>query len=295
MVSFPKYKNYKDTSISWIQNIPTTWKIERAKWLFRKMERPVRPEDDVVTAFRDGEVTLRKNRRKAILIDRAVTKGLNPNVPMRDSGVEWIGEIPAHWNFLQFKHCCKIIKDGLHLTPSKHNEGINFVSTQHVRNRKICLEEATYISEKDYRLGHPKVNPEAGDVLITLVGSIGFAALVTINHMPLSFTRHVGYVRCNSNKIVQEYLINYTESYIFTCFIEKNVSQTAQPSIYLGSLASHYLPLPPLEEQVEINQWLSRVIKPYSEMVETAVQHISMLQEMKQIFISQAVTGKLKI
>ena len=233
--------------------------------------------------------------QKSILIDRAVTKGLNPNAPMRDSGIDWIGEIPAHWNFLQFKHCCKIIKDGLHLTPSKHNEGINFVSTQHVRNRKICLEEATYISEKDYRLGHPKVNPEAGDVLITLVGSIGFAALVTINHMPLSFTRHVGYVRCNSNKIVQEYLINYTESYIFTCFIEKNVSQTAQPSIYLGSLASHYLPLPPLEEQVEINQWLSRVIKPYSEMVETAVQHISMLQEMKQIFISQAVTGKLKI
>lgn len=56
-------ENYKPSGIQWVEKIPSYWAVERAKWLFNRMERPVRPEDDVVTAFRDGQVTLRTNRR----------------------------------------------------------------------------------------------------------------------------------------------------------------------------------------------------------------------------------------
>lgn len=58
-----RYESYKPSGIQWVEKIPSHWGAERAKWLFNKMERPVRPEDDVVTAFRDGQVTLRTNRR----------------------------------------------------------------------------------------------------------------------------------------------------------------------------------------------------------------------------------------
>jgi type I restriction enzyme, S subunit len=233
--------------------------------------------------------------QKAILINQAVTKGLNPNVIMRDSDIDWIGKIPAHWRFPKLKYACRVIKDGLHLTPCKHNIGVNFISTQHVRNRKITLDQATYISEKDYKLGHPKIKPEVGDVLITLVGSIGFAALVASDHMPLSCTRHVGYVRCREDLIKQEYLINYTESNVFKCFIEENVSQTAQPSIYLASLANHQLPLPPLSEQKEINGWLSKSITSLLKTIDIILSEISILHELKQIYITEAVTGKIKV
>jgi type I restriction enzyme S subunit len=57
------YAEYKDSGIAWARSLPSTWRTERAKWLFKKMNRPVRPEDEVVTCFRDGMVTLRKNRR----------------------------------------------------------------------------------------------------------------------------------------------------------------------------------------------------------------------------------------
>lgn len=57
------YESYKPSGIQWVEKIPSHWRVERAKWLFNRMERPVRPEDDVVTAFRDGQVTLRTNRR----------------------------------------------------------------------------------------------------------------------------------------------------------------------------------------------------------------------------------------
>ncbi|MDD2728744.1 restriction endonuclease subunit S [Malikia sp.] len=58
-----RYESYKPSGIQWIEKVPSHWGVERAKWLFNRMERPVRPEDDVVTAFRDGQVTLRTNRR----------------------------------------------------------------------------------------------------------------------------------------------------------------------------------------------------------------------------------------
>lgn len=58
-----RYESYKPSGIQWVEKVPSHWGVERAKWLFNRMERPVRPEDDVVTAFRDGQVTLRTNRR----------------------------------------------------------------------------------------------------------------------------------------------------------------------------------------------------------------------------------------
>lgn len=58
-----RYESYKPSGIQWVESIPSHWGTERAKWLFNRMERPIRPEDDVVTAFRDGQVTLRTNRR----------------------------------------------------------------------------------------------------------------------------------------------------------------------------------------------------------------------------------------
>lgn len=431
--AFPAYDDYQESGIPWIRSIPKDWEITKAKWIFKKMERPVRPEDDVVTAFRDGEVTLRKNRRtegftnalkehgyqgirkgdliihamdafagsigvsdsdgkstpvysvcvpkgrfpantkyyayllrymalsgyieslakgirerstdfrfndfanlllpnptdqeqtrivafldektaeidaaitkkqqliqllneqKAILINRAVTKGLNPDVKMKDSGVPWIGDIPAHWAFPAFKHCCSLIKDGLHHTPQKYGTGINFISTQHVRDRKISIENATYISEHDFKAGHPRIRPQVGDVLITLVGSIGFAAEIRKEHVPLSFTRHVGYVRLKKDVLDAEYLINYTESYIFKCFIDKNISKTAQPSIYLSSLASHKLPVPPKNERQKICDWLKCELKPFSDSIELIEKEIERLRELRQVLIAEATTGKIKV
>ena len=58
-----RHDSYRPSGIQWVKEIPSHWRVERAKWLFERAERPVRPEDDVVTAFRDGQVTLRTNRR----------------------------------------------------------------------------------------------------------------------------------------------------------------------------------------------------------------------------------------
>ncbi|BAQ67979.1 type I DNA specificity S subunit [Rhodovulum sulfidophilum] len=63
IAAYPKYESYHDSGVEWVGAIPASWNVRRGKWLFKKMDRPVRPEDDIVTCFRDGVVTLRANRR----------------------------------------------------------------------------------------------------------------------------------------------------------------------------------------------------------------------------------------
>ncbi len=235
------------------------------------------------------------NEQKATLINRAVTKGLNPDAPMKNSGVDWIGEIPAHWEAASLKHYCSLIKDGLHHTPEKYDEGANFISTQHVRHRKIAIATATKISLKDYQSGHTKAAPEAGDVLITLVGSIGFSAIVRDDHLPLSCTRHVGYVRCRPATLRNDYLVEYFESAAFNRFVGEFVSQTAQPSIYLATLADHKIPVPPLEEQTTISTECASIANRFNSIIELEQTSISTLTEFKQTLIANAVTGKIKI
>ncbi|MBD2346259.1 restriction endonuclease subunit S [Anabaena subtropica] len=215
-------------------------------------------------------------------------------MPIKPSGIQWLGEIPAHWEILPMKKLCSVIKDGLHQTPPKVDEGVKFISTQHVRNRTIDINKATYISFEDYQAGHPKIAPIVGDVLITLVGSIGFAAILKEEHLPLSCTRHVGYVR-PTEQILPEYLLNYIDSAIFKAWIDNNISQIAQPSIYLRVLATHTIPTPPLSEQEEIVACLDRESKQIDQAIAKAEKEIELIQEYRTTLISDAVTGKIDV
>jgi len=232
--------------------------------------------------------------QKTAIVNRAVTKGLNPHASMKPSGVEWLEDIPAHWEIVPMKKLCSVIKDGLHQTPSKVDEGVTFISTQHVRNRTIDISNATCISYEDYQAGHPKVAPAIGDVLITLVGSIGFAAIVQEQYLPLSCTRHVGYVR-PTEKIMPEYLLNYIESAIFKAWIDNNISQIAQPSIYLRVLATHAISTPPLSEQKEIVAYLDKESAKVDIAIAKTEKEIELIQEYRTTLISDAVTGKIDV
>jgi type I restriction enzyme S subunit len=268
---------------------------------------PPIPEQQGIASFLDRETAkidaliAKKQRliellqeKHTVIISHAVTQGLDPTVLLKDSGVDWIGKIPAHWEVRKIKNLCSVVKDGLHETPPKVPEGIPFISTQHVRNRYIDLERATFISKDDYEKGHPRIAPSPGDVLITLVGSIGFAAILKPEFYPISFTRHVGYVRPKSN-LTANYLLNYVESSPFRTFLDLEVSQTAQPSIYLRSLAEHVIPVPPVDEQNYIVAHLDRETAKIDALIAKIREGIEKLKEYRTALISAAVTGKIDV
>jgi type I restriction enzyme S subunit len=99
------------------------------------------------------------------VISHAVTKGLNPDVPMKDSGVEWLGEVPEHWVPIQLGKVCYQVSDGPHFSPNYVDSGVLFISARNIKVNGWSLDDAKYITEKDYNEFSKRVIPEIGDVL----------------------------------------------------------------------------------------------------------------------------------
>lgn len=118
--------------------------------------------------------------QKAILINQAVTKGLNPNVPMRDSAIEWIGEIPKHWQIKRVKHITRKIIDGAHLTPTYVEDGIPFLRVTDISagNKTINLDEVKRIPFKEHIELSKRAKAERGDILLSKNGTIGVTKVV---------------------------------------------------------------------------------------------------------------------
>ena len=130
-----------------------------------KIPSPPLPEQRAISAFLDRETgridqLIEKKQRlaellkekRAALISHAVTKGLDPNAPMKDSGIEWLGEIPEHWEVLAIKRITTIpITDGPHETPELLDNGIPFISAEAIKNDKIDFDKMRgYISPEDH-------------------------------------------------------------------------------------------------------------------------------------------------
>jgi len=125
-------------------------------------------------------IELLKEKRQAV-ISHAVTKGLNPNAPMKDSGVEWLGEVPAHWEVLAIKHIVSIpITDGPHETPEFFDEGVPFISAEAVSSGFIDFNKIrAHISEEDNRRFSKKYSPRKFDIYMVKSGATtGVTAIV---------------------------------------------------------------------------------------------------------------------
>lgn len=428
-----KYDSYRDSGIPWLTEVPTEWDIQRAKWLFHKMDRPVRPEDDVVTAFRDGEVTLRTNRRtegftnaiqehgyqgirkgdlvihamdafagaigvsdsegkstpvyaacvprgifdvspryyayalrfvalsgyilslakgirerstdfrfkdfgemempvpdlytqnrivkfldektaeidaavakkrrlidllneqKAILINRAVTKGLNPAAPMRDSGADWIGEMPAHWDVKRVKHVAQVSPsktgDNVKRTdlpavflPMEAISTLGEIDQSNVRPTREMFEGLTYFQKGDVVVA--KITPcfenGKGAWLDNLETDYGFGT--TELHVLRPRKVHGRFLHLLLSR--KNFLLHGEE------FMEGSAGQKRVPTDFI---ANYLFGMPPNDEQIEIANLCSVLSADFR----TAIGHqndgIATLNEFKQTLIANVVTGKIKI
>jgi len=240
-------------------------------------------------------IKLLKEKRQAV-ISHAVTKGLNPNAPMRDSGVEWLGEVPEHWNVVPLKHLCSLLKDGTHLPPSRVDSGVPLLSVRNIIDGKFVFrDDDSNISEKDYEdLCRPFI-PQQGDVLLAIVGgTIGKVAIIE-KMTNFHIQRSVAIFRVKKTILTSEGLANIIGSSNFQSLLWENVGFSAQPGIYLGTLANFRLPIPPLDEQNEINKYCSLKSERIDILVSKAMSAVKFMQERRTALISAAVTGKIDI
>ena len=426
-----RYSEYKDSGIYFLPNLPKKWKIRKAKYLFKEENRPVRSDDEIVTCFRDGQVTLRKNRRtegftnslkeigyqgvrkgdlvihnmdafagaigisdsdgkatpvyacctpkssdinqyyycyllrylarngfilslargirerstdfrfndfkelylpvpsleeqkaivnhidaatlkideaiaqqqkmidllnerKQIIINSAVTKGLDPNVPMKDSGVEWIGEVPEHWEVRRlsslgsFSKGGNISRDDL----QKYGKGAILYGDIYTKYNIQTLIVKNHISEK---VAKKSMRISKGDILMTGSGETkeDIGKTIVFNGEEAFIGGDVILFRQEkNNSTFLSYALNsqYAKGYRY-----RESKGEIIVHIYASSLKRLFLALPPIEEQIKVVKYLDGQIDAIESEIGVINKQISLLQERKQIIINDVVTGKVKV
>lgn len=419
------YPSYKGSFIAWVGEIPQHWEVAKTKSLFQLMKRSPRDEDQIVTAFRDGEVTLRINRRtdgftnaiheigyqgirvhdlvihamdafagaigvsdsdgksspvysvcqprkinvnvyyygkllrymalsgfinslakgvrerstefrwaeagnvyvplpplkeqsaiaefldretgkidalvaeqrrlidllkekRQAVISHAVTKGLNPNAPMKDSGIEWLGEIPAHWEVKRLKHISPFMTVGIVVNPSNYvsEEGLPFIYGGDIREEIIDWENSRCISQQHSDDNH-KTRLKAGDLLTVRVGAPGITAVVP----PECEGGNCASVMLIRQGYFDSHWLCYTmNSRILRFQVEVVQYGAAQEQFNISHAVNFFVPVPPTEEQSALVQFLKSETSKLDQLTSQAERAIELLQERRTALISAAVT-----
>ena len=435
-----KYSEYTYTNIKWLGRLPKHWKAEKGKWLFVKMERPVRPDDDIVTCFRDGQVTLRINRktegftnalkehgyqgirkgdlvihnmdafagaigvsdsdgkstpvysacmprfnnvnqyyyayflrdlaksgfieslakgirerstdfrfidfgvldlplppkeeqtaiaqfldrktaqidkaiaqkekliellkeRRQILIHKAVTRGLNPNVKLKPSGVEWIGEIPEHWEVKRLKFLATYFKGNAFSSADFNSEGIPIVKASNIK--KWAIENITsFIALENQKRGFESFRLNQGDIIISTVGSkpeikesaVGQLAIVNEEYDGSYLNQNTVCIRPIKEAIDKFYLkCVFTSNYLRNNFDSISLWIANQAYIEIDSILQIAITIPPKEEQKLIAEYIEVSADKIVTTISLKEQEIEKLKEYKATLINSAVTGKIKV
>ena len=239
-------------------------------------------------------IELLKEKRQAV-ISHAVTKGLDPTVPMKDSGVDWLGEVPAHWKQIRIKHILNAMIDAEHKTAEYSDDGEYLVCrTTNVRNGLLSLEGAKYADRNTYIDWTRRGVPEPLDILFTREAPAGEACLVPEN-LEICLGQRMVLFKLEKTRIDPAFTVHSIYAGLASDFV-KQLSQ--------GSTVSHFnmadignIPLfePPLPEQREISDFLAKRCDSYDLLINEAESSVKLISERRSALISAAVTGKIDV
>ena len=245
---------------------------------------------------RQQEVIEKLKAYKLSVITEAVTKGLNPNVPMKDSGVEWIGEIPEHWeNRKMISTLSMRVVDGPHESPELYDEGIPYISATAIENGKINFDLMRgYISEEYCDICDLRYKPQLHDILVIKLGaSTGQVAIVETTDR-FNIWVPLAAVRCNEK--ANPYFVYYAfQSDYFLKQMEMSWTYGTQQTLGVKSIERLRIILPPLEEQKEIVSYLKSKCDSIDAAVKNKENLINKLADYKKSLIYEVVTGKEEV
>ena len=388
-----RYESYKDSGMEWLRQIPSHWDVQRSKFIFKKIERKVNEEDQIVTCFRDGQVTLRANRRtegftnalkehgyqgirkgdlvihamdafagaigisdsdgkatpvysvclphdkqkidvyfyayylrnlafleqqkiaqflddktakidqavdwaekqiallkehKQILIQNAVTRGLNPDVPLKDSGVEWIGQVPDHWEVSSLGKMLLPVseknKPNLPLLSITRELGVieRDVEDQESNHNFIPDDLSNYKVLKEGQFGMNKMKAWQGSY-----GVSRFTGIVSPAYYIFDFIKSV-------NPRFFHWAIR-SKIYISFFGSASDGVRIGQWDLSKSRMKSIPFIIPSYTEQVQIADYLDQQAVKIDQAIALKTAHIEKLKEYKSVLINDVVTGKVRV
>ena len=250
---------------------------------------------DQTIAIKQKEIELLKERRQ-ILIQKAVTKGLDATVPMKDSGVDWIGKIPEHWEVRKLKTLSKKIVDGTHFTPNYIDEGIPFLRVTDLTNMQsgvIQWEKVNRISVEEHKSLIKRAFGEKGDVLLSKNGTIGLTKVIDWDE-EFSFFVSLCLIKLRK-EINPHYFTYFFNSPLVDEQLNFGSSRTSVTNLHLEKIKELLIVLPPINEQDKIIKAIDELTNPIAKAISIKEQEIEKLKEYKTVLIDQVVTGKVRV
>jgi type I restriction enzyme S subunit len=237
-------------------------------------------------------IELLKEKRQAV-ISHAVTKGLNPNAPMKDSGVEWLGEVPAHWVTKRLKHISPKIGVGLVINPSTYtrDEGVYFIFGGDVKEYGFDLSNTRRMSLQDSNSLLPsRLNHR--DLVCVRVGYPGITAVVTEE---LTGSNCASVVVVRRGEFNSDWLCAAMNTWIGRQQVELCSYGAAQKQFNVADAIDFLFPVPPPHEQDALADYVAKKLVRFNVLISKAEVQISLLQERRTALISAAVTGKIDV
>ena len=255
-------------------------------------------EIDALVEAKEKTNALLKERRQSIIYE-AVTKGLNPDAPMKDSGVEWIGEIPEHWSVGKTIYGLEMpITDGPHETPQLYSDGVPFVSAEAVScgNGKIDFDHIRgYISEEYYDECCKKYIPQINDIYMIKSGATTGKVAIVDTERKFTIWSPLAVFRCAESKCHYKYLFYFLQSNAYQKQLEAKWSFGTQQNIGMRTLERLIVCFPGINEQKSIAEYLDTCCNETDHMISVNEATIQKLKEYRQSIIYEEVTGKIEI
>lgn len=277
------------------------------KWL--KILAPSVPEQERIAAFLDAEcaeidAVLEKTRAsieeykklKQAVITQAVIKGIRGDRPMKNSGIEWIGDIPAEWEIRKIFRAINKVGDIDHYMPDSVDDGIPYLMTGDLQEKlsDVNLKRCKKVSFQDYEMLSSKIRVSKGDVIFARYATIGTVCFVdTEDNILVSYACLI--IKPNSSLLYGEFLFYYLKSTAFLEEIKQYIKANTQANVGLDSVSKAKIALPSVHEQQKIVEYLRDKCKKIDALIAKKQQYLTEIENYKKSLIYEYVTGKKEV
>ena len=252
--------------------------------------------DELITL--QEEMITKLQSYKQSVITEAVTKGLDKNVPLKDSGIEWIGEIPEHWEVKRLKFSCNVFgRIGFRGYKSddlvSEGNGAITLSPSNMKDMKMDYTNRAYLSWKKY-YESPEIMISKNDILMVKTGST-YGKCSFVDDIPMECTINPQIVVFKQHKDYPKFLAYSFQTKATRAFVETSVVGGTIPTIAQEKIMNYFFAFPPLSEQQSIADYLDLKCSEIDELISIKQQKIEKLKDYKKSLIFECVTGKRKV
>jgi type I restriction enzyme S subunit len=233
-------------------------------------------------------------RLKQSVITEAVTKGIRDDRPMKDSGMEWIGEIPAEWEMSTLGRVSNSVRNG-YVGPTRDlfvEEGIRYIQSLHIKEGIIDFYRQEYYVPEDWASKRPKI--KTNNLLIVQTGDIGQVALVKEEYNDCNCHALI-IVDLNENLVIPLYLSYYLRSHVGKELLLQTKTGALLPHLNSGRVVFTEIILPSVAEQQEITSYLDDKCAAINSLIASKEALIAELEAYKKSIIYEYVTGKREV